>query len=80
MKFGYSTLAPVLSTSSSLTDKLDVAKHFSLGNDLLFLLFWSEPIALVKCCHREEGEGRVKGGGRGRGREGEEREGEKEER
>ena len=54
------------STSSSLTDKLDVAKHFSLGNDLLFLLFWSEPIALVKCCHREEGEGRGMGGGRGR--------------
>ena len=77
MKFGYSTLVPVLSTSSSLTDKLDVAKHFSLGNDLLFLLFWSEPIALVKCCHREEGEERVKGGLRGR--EGEEREGEKEE-
>ena len=20
----------------------------------MFLLFWSEPIALVKCCHREE--------------------------
>lgn len=55
MKFGYYTLVPVLSTPSSLTDKLDVAKHFSLGNDLLFLLFWSEPIALVKCCHREEG-------------------------
>ena len=62
MKFGYYTLVPVLSSPSSLTDKLDVAKHFSLGNDLLFLLFWSEPIALVKCCHGEEGEGRGKDG------------------
>ena len=46
----------------------------------MFLLFWSEPIALVKCCHREEGKGErnkgVEDGGEKRVGEKEEKEGE----
>ena len=35
---------------TKLTNKLDIPKHFSLGNGLLLDLLWSEAITLLKRC------------------------------